>query len=219
MRKLFAMAMSVLAAQAAGAATYTDRSAFDTALAGLGLAPSIEDYDGVVSPLVLADGDSVGAITHSSTIDGGAFDLVVRNVLGNNELGALSPSGGEGDFGLTDEITFSFAPTTAFGLDFIASVTELFDDEITLSFAGESVSNVAQSTASGDVLFFGIVTAGAPASTATLSFDTDITLGGVDNITLAADTADMPVIPLPASVFMLLAGLGAIGAMRASRMA
>lgn len=211
MRNLLVTTVALLSAQAAAAATYTDRSVFDGVLAGLGVGSVVEGYEGVNTPLVLADGDSVGGISHSSSI-GGNFELAVRDVLGNNELGVRDPtSGSETDLGFTDEVTFSFAPSAAFGFDFIVSVTELFDDEFTLSFAGETISSTARSTTSGDTLFFGIVTAGPAQSTATLSFSTDISLGGVDNVTLSEETGSATVVPLPASILMLIPALAGLG--------
>lgn len=223
--------LGTVAAGAAGAApvSYTDRSAFDAAIAAIGgLIPVIEDYEGFTGEAnptvgdVIVDGSTANGITYSYLIDGGAYQLGIRGeggISGTNTLGATDDSGVSVEqLGFDDEITFGFAASNAFGFSVLTSnIDDLWADDFTLSFAGGTLSpdgSDGTAGANGGEYFFGIVDAAQTHTTATLTFnDIGAAIAELDDVTISVPDGT-PIVPLPAGLPLLLTAVGGIALLR-----
>ncbi len=133
---------------------YTDRSAFEAAAVG---GTTVVDFDT----------ESTGTVASGSTIDGITFtyDFGTVSMTIDDAFDTTSPPNylGTDDGGVFldgDDIDFSFAPSTGFGL-YIITADELFDDDLELTVDGETVGIVAADVEGSlpddsDVYFLGI---------------------------------------------------------------
>lgn len=219
-------------AQAATFTTFTDRAAFETALAGVAViaTPVIEDFNG--DEVDFGENASGGVVGQRTTVD------IIGHVGDGSDQG-LTGTGffeGEVDGGGTDEadIVFNTGPILGFGLDGLQDDNETpeFDpEEIGILFGGELflVSDLLGLSDSSDgapvddtetgAVFIGILSDTAFSSFTLLHGD-KVAPGGVDgaNENFWIDELVLaPAVPLPAGLPLLLAGLGAFGVLRRRR--
>ncbi|MFK7762770.1 MAG: VPLPA-CTERM sorting domain-containing protein [Roseobacter sp.] len=219
-------------AQAATFTTFTDRSAFETALVGVAAiaTPVVEDFNG--------DSVNFGANTTGGVVGQRTAVDIIGHIGDDSEQG-LTGTGffeGEVDGGGSDEvdILFNTGPILGFGLDGLQdnNDTPEFDpEEIGILFGGELflVSDILGLSDSSDgtpvddtetgAVFIGILSDTAFSSFTLLHGD-KVAPGGVDgaNENFWIDELVLaPAVPLPAGLPLLLAGLGAFGVMRRRR--
>ncbi|MGG7565826.1 PEP-CTERM sorting domain-containing protein [Rhodovulum sp. DZ06] len=213
-------------AAAAAPVTYTDRAAFETAVAAIaGHTQVDESYEGPALGTVIPDGGTVGGITHNYALFGGAAgELVIADhptSTGAQSVGFTLDGGATAAFlGSGDVIDFSFGPSFAFGIDIqMPNDFDVFADEISVSAAGVTLNSFeSQGLGSGtdafDEAFFGIIDTASAFTSASLSFPG---FAGVvysfDNVSITAvdDTPPPSDVPLPAAAPLALLGLGALG--------
>jgi len=247
-RKSIASAISaallmLLAAGATNAAiiTYTDRAAFDAAIADIAnTSQVIEDFEGFTGQDdstvgdVISNGSTYNGITYNLTAASG-FELGIDGA-GDadgtlNTLGATNNSGESvGRFAPDEFVSFSFAASHAFGLNLITGGNfDLIADELTIKFAGATLGNsVGQAVdiggSAGKILFLGIVDTDTTFESATATFknpDPDVVIGTLDNVTRTVrdqvtDPGPDPV-PVPAALPLLVLGFGAMALARRRR--
>lgn len=198
--------------------TYMDRASFDAAVAGIaGTSQDVLDFDSVSAGTVFPSGGAYQGVTFSYSLSGG-YELAVSNeypgTSGSNTL-KVSDNGGTsfGQFALGDEISFSFAGSHAFGMYIIVgdSNFDFYDNDINLSFAGITLSNVDADTATPvgpdnvAALFVGIVDPNAVYTSAILRFGpVGSSSGGLFEIDDIAMTSP---VPEPGMLPLWLAGL------------
>lgn len=208
---LFALTCA-FAAQAAPNA-FTDRGAYDAAVAGLAnVSTTTLDFDNLTAGDLIASGDSVGGITFTYDLGGlslritdGADTTSPPNFLGTDDAGMLQDG---------DDITLGFAARNALGL-YVMSLDALLDNDFRLTVgafsASLSTANLQDTLADGtSVYFLGIVDAMAPFTSASLTTSHDGEAGyflwNADDIVTAVAQ-----VPEPETWAMLLAGLGLLG--------
>jgi hypothetical protein len=217
---------------AAAPLAFTDRSAFEAAIASIGgVAPVVEDYEGftgedAVSGIagdVIADGATANGITYTYSIFDDTYELAVRGaggISGTNTLGATGNDGTNVELlGFDDTITFRFAASNAFGFSLLTSgPNEIFPDDFTLTFGSETLrpdGSPGVDGANGGEYFFGFVDADATHTSATLTFDDiGLSIGEIDDLTISAPVTDAAVVPLPAGVWLLLSAFGGLALLR-----
>lgn len=166
--------------------TFTDRSAFDTALAGLGGINAeiidFESFTGENNPVVgdvIAAGSNIQGVTFTPALEPG-FSLAVRGeggTSGLNTLGATNDGGvSVGRFALGEGIAFAFdQQTRAFGVEIVVSNNfDFFTDDVNLSFGGTTLTNptgqVGRAINGVEALFLGIVDDSAGHTSASIQF-------------------------------------------------
>lgn len=235
-KKLLIGAVAALGATTAQAVptTYTSRAAFDAAIAAIvpAVNQNVINFESASGGDLIPSGSSFGGVTFSYTLPGGPppFQVGVNSsplagTSGSNFLGVTNDGGTSfGQFALGDQIDFSFSASHAFGMYIIVGDTsfDFFDDDINLTFAGITLSNVdadvATSVGPNNVaaLFVGIVDPDGTYGTASLLFGP---VGGpaggaffeIDDIVKTSPTGtgggDDGTIPEPATLALLGAGI------------
>lgn len=211
---------------------YTDRAAFDAAIAAIGgVNADILNFDGTAAGTIFPSTTAHQGVTFTYNLGGyelgvddtnpgtsGAHTLKVSNDNGNNFA----------NFALGDLINFSFGASHAFGMYIIVGTTsfDFFANDINLSFAGTTLSNsdsdVASLVGANNVaaLFVGIVDSAATFTSADLQFGAPGGSGAffeIDDIvkTSATSTGPGPApLPEPASLGLLSLGLLGLGLSR-----
>lgn len=219
LRLTCAAALALLAMQArASVGTYTDQSAFDAAISGYQGATVI-NFDTPASSLGAAaftvSGLTAVGLTPSVSTSAPAGDPnFLWTTSGASFLGVDDP-GNLGQLSSGDSVTFTFAqPVQAFGLYAIAG-SDTDTGDFSLSSGALSFVNGPQAHALTDghgsfAYFMGFVatTPGEGLSTLTLHSDgSHFYAFGVDDVRYA----QLPAVPEPGSVALLLAGLGLLG--------
>ena len=223
---------------AAAPTTYTDRAAFDAALAGF--AVEVVDFESTTAPSPVPDGTRFGNVTLSFDrgIDSTGLDMLVTErfvaTSGQNYLGV--DDGFREQFLNDDGLSLSFAtPAHAIGLYVITPGDGAFYGDFTLIAAGTSVSNPLApdlrldtgdpALPLDDAYFLGIFDPDASFASATLS-SLDPALGfvsfNIDDIVLATDAGgDDPgaTLPLPGTLVLVALGLGLLSRPRSANRA
>ena len=168
--------------------TFTDETAFDTAVAGLaGTDAEVIDFEMFTGGdnIIIGDiveGSTIQGVTLDGTLESG-FELAIRDFAGTSGDNTLAASGDSGatisPLALGEVIDFTFSqPTNAFGFFVVTGTTFVyFADDVTLSAAGTSVTNPtggAPLSCGGlcDALFLGIVDDMATFTSARVEFGT-----------------------------------------------
>ena len=206
---VFVALMCAFGAQAAPV-SFTDRAAFDAAVAGLNKAVTTTlNFDSLTAGSLIASGDALDGISFSYNL--GKVNLQVTNdapttsspnFLGTDDGGMLQDG---------DDITLDFGVRNAIGL-YVMSFDPLIDDDFQLNVGAYSnsltASNLHSTLTDGtSVYFLGIVdpTATFTSASVTTSHDgeTGYFLWNADDIVTAVAQ-----VPEPETWAMLLAGLG-----------
>jgi hypothetical protein len=203
--------------------SFTDRAAFDAAIAGLSDIDT-EDFEGVVPGTTFPSGTGPDGITFTYSI-AGPSTLQVSNTFGTtsgtNYLGLDNP---DTAFYLGDSFTIDFGHTVhAVGL-YVITGSDAQAGDIMLSVAGGSVSNSAIAdtlVSDGQAFFVGLLEtdpalgftsstiSGVPSGEAFLAFS-------VDDITFDGAPANVPEPGIPA---LLVAGvLGLFASCKATKL-
>lgn len=190
--------------------TYTSRSVFDTALAALGLAPVVHDFDD----------EAAGPITLGNTYDGITFDTA-SIVGGDLSIGEFPPapptttnpnSIGTGNaanqFQMLDGSTFSFSFPASYALGLYVISTEVIEiGDFVLSFGGQTVanSNVGIPVQAQDqfAYFLGIIDDSATYSSGSFNAPAN----GQADLLFIMDDFVTAATPLPATLGLLGLGL------------
>ena len=194
-RLIICLLTSVLlaASVSAGVTTYTDQSAFTSALpAGATLTGT--DFDSLTAGTTILDGDTVDGITFNYTFTGatmkvstGYLTTSMPNFLGTNDVDIFQDG---------DDFMLGFAPQNAIGMYFITADT-MADDDISLTFGSTTVSLVAADIQEilldgSKVYFLGIINTGNTFSAALVTTVAGgLFLYNVDDIVLAGPTAEV----------------------------
>ena len=195
---------------------YTDRSAFDTAVAALpSVGTSTLNFDSLAANTLIPSGAVAGGITFTYNFGGvslqvtnGAPTTSSPNFLGTDDAGMLQQG---------DNIDLGFGAANAIGL-YVMSPDTLFDDDFQLSVGGTSVSlstaSLQQTLSDGTMVYFlGLVDAASTFTAASLRTDQNGTgqfLWNADDIVTAAAGQGSGTAPEPGTLALLGATLGAL---------
>lgn len=213
------VAMGCASSAHAAPAAFSERGAFDAAVAGLAnVSISTLDFDGFTAGDLIASGDTLGGITFTYNFGGvslqvtsGADTTSPSNYLGTDDAGMLQDG---------DNIHLGFAARNAIGL-YVLSIDPLIDDDFRLSVGGYSASLTAASPLrilddGTSVYFLGIVDTAATFTSASLTTshdgETGFYLWNADDMVTAVAQ-----VPEPETWAMLLAGLGLVRLQAMSR--
>jgi hypothetical protein len=185
---------------------YTDRTAFDAALGGLGYTPSTLNFDSETAGSLIASGSSVGDTTF--TYNFGGPQLLISDVYATTS-GANFLGTDDGNAALQDgdDFAMSFAARSAVGM-YLISADPLFDGDIQLTTGTSTASlvaaNIQQTLFDGsNVFFLGLIDNSSTFTSAALSTHGPggAFLYNVDDIVLASAA-----VPEPSSVVALASG-------------
>jgi hypothetical protein len=220
----FAAGLLASAAALAAPVAYTDRAAFDAAIAGMHR--SVENFDAMAPGTLIASGDALGGLALTYDLDGVSLAVTDGMAFGGGVLpfATTSPANflgtDDGDmFQDGDGFTVQLGGVNAFGL-YLISADRLWDGDFLLSAGGIGASlwtGDLQAYFPGDggsVYFLGIVDADAPLWAATLATDHDMATGqflwNADDLVVARASQ----VPEPASLGLFAVGLAALTARR-----
>ena len=204
-------------ASEASLSSFTSKTAFDAAVAGLSASQTV-DFEAVASGTLLLSGTGTGGLTFTYSI-AGPSTLQVSSTFGTtsgtNYLGLDNP---DTAFYLGDSFTIGFNRTVqAVGL-YVVAGSDARAGDMELSVAGGSVANSASAdtlVSDGQAFYLGLVE-----SDPGLGFTSAVVRGvvstpnaflafTVDDITSAVAAAN---VPEPGSWGLMLAGLGVLSA-------
>jgi hypothetical protein len=199
---------------------YTDRVAFDSAVAALpGSAASTLNFDDLAADTRIASGADAGGIRFDYDLGGvslqvkaGAPTLSSPNFLGTDDAGVLQQG---------DSFQMRFGAANAVGL-YVMSLDTLLGDDFRLAVAGTWVSlstaALQQTLSDGtQVYFLGLVDAAATFTSASLRTDQNGTgqfLWNADDIVTAWAGQAAGIVPEPGTLAMLGVGLAVLLAAR-----
>jgi hypothetical protein len=205
----------VLASAGAHAAvvTFTDRSAFASAVAALGgQDAAVIDFESFAAGTLITSGQTVQGVTFTPGLAPG-FQLAVRNsggTSGTNALGTSNSGGSSTDaLALGEAIDFGFAQQTrAFGIEILVQDNFNFlANDVNLSFAGATLGNPVGNAGSPingvNALFLGIIDNAAGHNSARIQFgptagDFADALFDLDDLRFTTPTAAVPALSLTA---------------------
>jgi hypothetical protein len=218
---------------------YTNKAAFDAAIAAIGGASeNTLNFDSTAAGTVISSGGALGSITFTSNISGGYLPAVSDENPGTSGAHTLKVSNDSGasfgNFALGDVIDFGFGASHAFGMYIIVSDVNFgfYDNDINLTFAGSTLSNAASDVATlvgtnnVAALFVGIVDSAATFTSANLTFGVTgadpLALFEIDDIVTTSTTGTGGdgngngggTVPEPATLALLGLGLLGLGTMR-----
>jgi len=197
--------------------TYTSQANYLTALGGTTVIT--QNFDGLTSGDIIADGDTLDNATYSYAISGG-FEILVDDYYDttspNNYLGTTD---GSGAFFGGDSFTITFDQTLhAIGL-YVISADTIFDDDFTITTSsGQTASNseVPDITLSdGGAFYIGLIEDdfNLGFNSITFSSSDENYLFNIDDITVSEVSA----VPLPAAVWLFGSGLAFLTGMRRTK--
>lgn len=214
---------------------YTNRAAFDAAVAGIsGVSADVLDFEAPAAGTIFPSGSAHQGVTFTYSLAGG-FELGVDDANpGTSGAHTLKVSNDNGLtfglFALGDVIDYSFAASHAFGMYIIVPTTnfDFRDEDINLTFAGQTLSTVDADTATlvgpnnVAALFVGIVDTAATYTTANLRFGpvnptTPSSLFEIDDIVKTSEDTEPPPTGLPEPGLLSLLGVGMMGMALARR--
>lgn len=151
----------------AGFTPFTDRHAFEVALAALpGLRVTTENYDGQAAGTTIADAASLGTLTYTYSHSGNdladsSISLQVATGSGTTSPTNYLGTSDGGVFQSGDDFMLSFGPARALGL-YVISNDPLFDGDIALWAGGIAATLVAAdempfALPDGKVFFLGLI--------------------------------------------------------------
>lgn len=212
---------------------YTNRAAFDAAVAGIsGVSADVLDFEAPAAGTIFPSGNAHQGVTFTYNL--GAFQLGVDgNTPGSSGAHTLAVSNNNGtnfsNFILGDVIDFSFGPSHAFGMYILAPGTSFnfIEEDINLTFAGTTLSTVTGDTttlvgpSNVAALFVGIVDTAATYTTANLRFGPANPTSGpnfeIDDIVKTSEDTEPPPTGLPEPGLLSLLGVGMMGMALARR--
>ena len=194
--------------------TYTDQSAFFTALSG---SVNTLDFESITSGTTFSSGSTLNGITFNYDFGGGSLAVTDGDQFGGG--GPFDTTSGSGFLGTDnsdlliddDDFSLDLLATNAIGFSVITAEApniSLFDDDIQLTASGITalldVDNVQQTLADGSLVFFiGIINDSASFTTA--SVDTPNSSGAffynIDDIVTTS------AVPVPAAFWLFGSGL------------
>lgn len=204
---------------------YKSRAAFDAAVAGIaGVTEDVLNFDSTPTGTVIPSGSALGGVTFTDNLPS-PFQIGVNTstgTSGTNFLGVTGDGGSSfGRFALGDVIDFSFGASHAFGMYIIVSPGfDLFDNDVNLTFAGITLSNVdadVATTVNGvDALFVGIVDPASTFTTANLTFGTGTgpALFEIDDIVKTSPVSSSSPVPGPATLALVGGGMLGVALIR-----
>jgi hypothetical protein len=221
MKKILALTascLSLLLVHSAQADTFTDKTAFLTALLDLGNSPIVETLEGVPAGTPVDDGTRIGSITFEHDLPDGFVQVTDGSDFPQY---APHPTTSPSNFLATtdaavfldgDDLTLRFAPSVAVALAIVSAEVPnvtLFDEDLRLTANGISaaldIDPPAQDLGDGNLAYFlGVITPGSTFTSAVLSG-----LGGgyftyvLDDFMIACNC-----VPLPATLILMLFGIG-----------
>ena len=214
---LFAAAGTALA----GTTAYTDQADF---LADLPGPASVLDFDSFTVNTVISDGTTLGNVTFDY-VDMRGMEMQV-----GNGIGTSSP---DWSLGTTDAYQFlagdlfdlGFStPTYAIGMYFMSWAPDTYDEDIRLEAAGETAylntaDSQGQTSDGADIYFLGIIDDSASFTSAAIRYHplaVDALLFNVDDI-ITVTRLSGPVVPLPSALYLGVAGMALLAALRRRR--
>ena len=215
-------AASVTPVQAAPI-VFTDRTAFDAAVAAL-TSPTVStlDFDAVAAGTLIADGDTLGGITFDyPTLAGFDVSLMVTDAFdapsGSNSLGT------DDDDVLQDgdDLVLSFAAVNAIGLYIIFAPDPLLDGDVELTAGGmtaslDAIGGLKVTLVDGGLVYFlGLVDSVSTFTSASITTSHDgfseEFLWNADDIVTAAAGNGTPQVSEPGILALLGLGLAVLG--------
>tara|TARA_R110002073_G_scaffold48979_2_gene131312 strand:+ start:568 stop:1281 length:714 start_codon:yes stop_codon:yes gene_type:complete len=208
---------------------FKNKAAFDFAVAGLNnVQVETIDFESQAFGAIIPNGSSMQGVTINENLPD-AFELAVNGIgstSGSNSLGVSADNGTTVlQFGLGDTVTFTFdiEASHAFGLYIVVEGNfDFFADDVSLTFAGSTLSNVVADPAvvqfvGFDALWLGIVDDTATHTTAIVQFG-PVSTGEIDDITFTRSLPPPPTVSEPSMIFLIGAGLlGFLGFRRRGR--
>jgi len=196
--------------------TYTSQANYLTALGGATVIT--QNFDGLTSGDIIADGDTLDNATYSYAISGG-FEILVDNSFDttspNNYLGTTDG----GAFFSGDSFTITFAQTLhAIGL-YVISDAQILNEYFTITTSSGQIANNSEvpdiTLSDGGAFYIGLIEDdfNLGFNSITFSSSDENYLFNIDDITVSEVSA----VPLPAAVWLFGSGLAFLTGMRRTK--